>query len=354
MTVSPTGSFQEEFSVTLLDANDQIIRPLYEYTGGGSLEQNMNRTIRGGGSIDVRFIGTPKIDFGSDRVQIHRHVRGQKEPLSLGIYLIEAPTMNTNDENEVVDTTLSLLDKLAILDQDEIFETFGVGENEVVTDVVGDIIESATTSKYSIEKSSKTMNRSKTWEPGTSKLDIINDLLESINYFSLWANKDGIFIGEPYLTPDKRSVSHVFEYGPRSLHKPQRSVSQDWFAIPNQIVLHARGDGEDEGLTAVWRNEDPESPYSIPSRGRVISLTEDADSVDQETLDALAARRGVDVSSKVTNITVEHAIMDIWPNDLVELVTPVYEGSATVSKWSLSLEPGAQMQATWREVSRAR
>lgn len=340
--------------MTLLDADDQIIRPLHEYLGTGSIEQNLNRKIRGGGSIDVRFVGEPQINFGSDRVQIHRHVIGQEDPLSLGVYLIEAPVLGMDDENEVTETTITLLDKLAILDQDEVTETYGVPGGSVITDRIEDLIESATTSEHSIEPSDKVMPQSRTWPPGTPKLEIINDLLDSLNYFSLSVDRNGVFQASPYVSPDARAVRETFTYGAHSQHLPTWRLSQDWFGIPNQIVLRTRGTEEEEGLTAVWQNTDPDSPYSIPSRGRVISLTEDVDAVDQATLDALAVRRGRDVSSRVTNIEVSHAIKDVWPNDLVRLQTPAYDGIATVQKWSLSLSVGAQMQAGWREVRRDR
>lgn len=338
----------------LLDVNDQIIRPLHEYTGTGSVEQNLNRQIRGGGSIGVKFVGKPDIDWGSNRVQVLRYVIGQAEPLSLGIYLIEAPVLGYNDEDEVVETTVTLLDKLAILAQDEVIETYGVPGGTNIVDAVLTLVASATNTPVSVQASDKTMPQCKTWPPGTPKLEIVNDLLEMVNYFAMSVDKNGVFTAAPYVRPEDRGVSETFTYGVAAAHKPSWASEQDWFAIPNQVVLRTRGTEGEEGLTAVWQNTDPRSPYSIPSRGRVISLTEDVDAADQETLDALAARRGSDVSGKVTNLEVEHAVKDLWPNDLVRLTTPVYDGIATVTKWSINLEVGGQMSATWREVRRER
>lgn len=36
---------------------------------------------------------------------------------------------------------------------------------------------------------------------GTSKLEIINTLLDSINYYSIRVDEEGIFISSPYVVP---------------------------------------------------------------------------------------------------------------------------------------------------------
>lgn len=341
----------EEWYVDLLNENDQLIRRLDEFSGG-SYEQNVFSTIRGGGSLDLKFQGEPDISWGSSRVKIWYREASSSTVWPMGVFLISVPRMDYDDETDMLDCQVAIIDKLAVLDQDAVDGSFSLAAGVNVTRAVKDLILSAGESRMSVTDSDHTLSSGRVWEAGTTKLRVINDLLDSINYWALWADGDGFYRTSPYIEPKDRPVSFEFNYGDTSIHLPSWTKEQDWFEVPNKVVLVTHGDDEEPALIGTATNTDPSSPYSYPSRGgRWIVLTETGvEAVDQATITAMARRRLTEASSKVTNLDVTHAVANLWPNDRVRFSTPVYTGTATVSSYSVDLHPGSLVEATWREV----
>lgn len=340
----------EEWYVELLRKDDTIKRRLHEFSGG-RYEQNVFSTIRGGGSINLRYDGESDIDWGSDRVKIWYREHTSDLSIPMGVFLISRPKTDHDDETNVSDAQVAIIDKLAVLDQDMADGSFSLPKGTNVTRAVKDLILSAGETRMSITDSTRTMSAGRVWEAGTSKLRIINDLLDSINYWALWCDGEGFYRTSPYIEPDKRPIAFEFNYGSTSIHLPQWTKEQDWFEVPNKVVLVTHGDDETPAIIGVDTNTDPVSPYSYQARGRWIVHTETGvEATDQATINAMATRRLRELSSKVTNLEVTHAVANLWPNDRVRFRTPIYSGTATVSSYSIDLTPGSLVDATWREV----
>lgn len=343
------GARQESYRGEILDQDDRLIRDLTEMTGG-SLEQNSNRKIRGGGSVDLTFHGDSEIDWGLSRFKFYYSAEGQEWPL--GVFLVEAPEDDHDDDRDTVDVTVTLLDKLAVLDQDAVPSSYSLDKGALITEAVRGLIESAGEDKIALTASGKTLPHGKVWDAGTSKLEIVNELLDMINYFALWVDGNGVYQAQPYVPPERRAIKHTFQSGEFALQSPGWSRKQDWFQVPNRVIMTSRSTQDEPAYVATAENLDPDSKFSYPRRGyRWITMVKDGVEVaDQEELQAKASRQLRDSSTKVTNLSVDHAQIDLWPNDLVELVNPHYSGLATVTGYSFNLEHGSLVSATWREV----
>ena len=106
---------------------------------------------------------------------------GETDSWPLGVYLPATPTIHWSDAVATAD--VDLYDKLLILVEDKVNATFAVPAGAVVTEQVEAIIASAGESRMSIAASTATLRSAMVWEPGTTKLRIINDLLAAVNYF---------------------------------------------------------------------------------------------------------------------------------------------------------------------------
>ena len=117
------------------------------------------------------------------------------------------------------------------------------------------------------------------------------------------------------------------------------SVSHDWFNCPN--VFRAINDT----LTAIARDEDASSPFSIENRGREIWLQDTAcELADNESIAEYAARRLREEQQTAVSASYRRRFMpDIMPGDVVFLKYPKQglNGRYRVTSQSIDLGYGA-------------
>ena len=357
-----TGHRQTRWVAWLCDETDALVRELDEFAGG-SLENDRNADIRGGGSIELRSApgeGAPDIDWGSARIRIEQHITGL-DPTPWGVYLPEVPEVTWHDEQGTMACTVSLMDKTVIPSQDQPTDTYSLAAGTNIVATVVSILTSLGETRVAAEESSLTLPADRSWpvDEDTSWLTIINDLLSVAGYYALWCDAEGIYqIGPNRPSSSDDTPAWTFTYGGdghggSSLYQPEWQQSEDWYSVPNRVILVSQGDDETPALTATATNTDPASKYSTVSRGRVITTKETGvEAADLATLTALARTRLESLTTSVTNINITTAPLPLWPNDRVDLVTPSRDGrvACTVSSWSISLEPGGLMEHSWREV----
>lgn len=338
----------ESWWVDLLDEHDTPVGRLDGVTGG-TIEQNVNRIITGGGTLDVVDRGQD-IPWLSARVQPWWHVHGA-DPWPLGVYLCSAPVATHTDAG--VSWRVELLDKLLVLDEDKIEAAYAVPAGAVVTDTVQAVIASTGEAATAVTDSTETLTSGMVWPPGTSKLRIVNDLLDAINYFSVRVDGHGTFVAAPYQAPAQRPTVRQFVPGPAAIHTPDFTRDQDLAGIPNRVVLVSAGGRDEESLVGVASNTDPASPTSHPSRGRwVVHAEEGVEATSQAVIDGLARRRLVELSTVAATVEIDHAAVPLAVNDVVAFDTGT--GSpvrAATQSWSLALAAGSLMRTRVREVT---
>lgn len=340
------SSRTEDYWVELLDANDGLIRRLTS-TKNGTLTLNVNRPIRGGGKITI--IDEPDITWTSHRLRMWFQA-DDSEPISLGVFVPTSPDATRGDGT--VETIVDFHDKLIIPSQDAVDETFSIAAGSIITDVVTEVIESTGENALAITESAATASSSMTWAAGTSKLRIINDLLAYINYFSLAVDRNGVFVSRPYAKPASRPVARIFARGKDSVHVRQWVRSQDLFSVPNKVILVTSGSEDAEALSGTYSNTVADSPYSYQARGRWITHVETGvEAADEATLDSLAERRLISLSSPSATISISHLHVPLELNDVVRFITSETDVLAVVERMDVKLTPGSLVRAIWREVA---
>ena len=309
---------------------------------GGSVSWNATATFPARGEIEVADLGQVA-DWLDLRIRVWQQVVGA-EPWPLGTFCV------TGFPERVTSTgrswRLTLTDKLIRLDQDGIAETLALPAGTVVTSAVRAQIAAAGEASVAVTDSTKTLSTGKVWEAGTSRLRIINDLLATINYWSLRTDRNGRYTAAPYVAPGDRAT--VRDLTADAIVLAEWTREQDVASIPNRVVLVTSGTGDTPGLVSVAENNDPADRLSIPNRGVITapdrSTTVDADS--QATLDALAVRRLADLSAPAGMRTLAHASVPLDVNDVI-----AHKGTrGAVQEWSQRLTTGALMTTTVREV----
>lgn len=218
------------------------------------------------------------------------------------------------------------------------------------TDVISTLLGSV---PKSLAASSTTVPADKEWEPGTSKLKIINELLAAINYESLSFDEDGTAIVKPYVAPSARPEEYTYADNDDGLIVPEVDQELDLFSVANKWVLVV-SNPDQALLIGTYINDDPGSPTSTASRQRTITdFRTEQDAADQSTLDQKAARLAFEASQVFEAIECETALMPIHSGNDVVRVT--YGGLAVDDKyseqsWVMELRAGARMRHHWRRV----
>lgn len=251
--------------------------------------------------------------------------------------------------------SVKLLDKCTILDQDKIDTTYALDAGSVVTDEIVTLIESAGETHHAITPSTATLVNPLVWPVDTTKLQIVNDLLSTINYFSLFTNGDGQFRGEPYVKPASRPTVYDFLDGDNCIYLPTLAKDVDVWSIPNKVIAISQGDGTTAGLVSEPAiNDDPASPYSTVSRGRTITRSfPGVEVADQTTLDAYAERRLIELTTPTASVEIQHGFVPgVTFNRAVRFRREPagIDGRHVVSKTEVSLDPTVLAKSTLTEV----
>lgn len=340
---------QENWHIDLLNLKDTSLGRLDGITDG-SFTFNVNAVIRGGGSIEYQ--GEP-IDWLQHRIQpwYSMTAAGQTIEWPIGVFIPASPTTQYGSTRQT--GSVELYDKTHILDQDRVDKTFIAEEGAIVTSLIRSIIVGAGETRVALTDSTATLRKAMAFPAGTSKLQIVNDLLASINFFSIWCDGYGAFRADPYDTPGARLTQYGFVDDLKGIYVPDFSHTKDAFNVPNKVLCIAQGDGETPALTSLATNTDPGNPYSHPSRGRwIVRFEESVEATDQGTLDDIARRFLTEGQQLGSTYDIKHAPIDLRPNNAVGFRRDA-EGiavKATVESIAYSMGVGTLCSTTLREV----
>lgn len=341
------GPRRPSWRVLLLDGADRPLRQLD--VSGGSVELVALSRLGGSGVLELPDRGGA-IDWMSHRVQVvyDPGIDGA-EAWPLATMLLSSPVERRRAGRSVFEVTL--LPKLAVLDEDTVGSAFSLAAGTPIIDAVVALIESSGESRIAVTPSTAVLGSSLVWAAGTPKLTIVNDLLTAAGYWSLWVDGGGLFRVEPYLLPSERPVAFEFAAGPQSIHQPDWSREQNLSSVPNRFVVVGTGSEDEPALVGVATNEDPLSPFSFQARGRWVTRVEEgAEGEDQAAFDRLAQRRLLDAMSPVAKLIVKHALLPLEQNAVVGFRGLGRERVlATVQRMGFAIR-GRVVDAEWREV----
>lgn len=334
--------------VDLLDRDDNRIGRLDGVTGW-QVQQRLAADVRGGMTLSLDDNGGA-IDWLNVRFQPWKAVNDVSWPL--GVYVPRTPVDQWSAAGRSFDVTC--LDKTSLL-RDPLPGAFVVRSGTPITVMVGELLRGSGEEKVTVTPSPALQRGEYVAPPGTKRIEVVNKLLESINYSAVYVDRYGVLRAEPYRRPQDRPVAAEFVAGAGTVATPSWSREQALSEIPNRVVLVANGDSDSPALVGVATNTNPASPFSIPSRGgRVVPREDDPENVEaatQSEINALAARRLADAQNPVANLDVSHAPVPLSLNDVVRFVpSGSHERLAVVQEWSDSSAPTNYMTGSWREV----
>lgn len=312
----------------------------------GSIANNALAEIKRTARFSIR--DTSDIDWLADRIKPWVELNGDIYPQ--GVFLLSSPVRR--HDGAAITRAIEAFDQAVVLRDDKVTTryTIAVGANYITE--VRTALTAAGITDVNLTPTSKTLPAVREWDPGTSRLRIVNDLLAAINYRSLYFDADGQAVGEPYLSPALAAPNHIYADDADSVILRGVEETLDLFDIPNKWVLYT-SEPNLTPLRAEYTNTNAASPTSTVRRGRTIVDYRQVEAADQGALDAIVARLAFEASQVYTSVEMTTAIMpDHGDADVVEFAFSRMGISGRYSEptWEFPLKPGAPMKHRIRRV----
>lgn len=334
--------------------NDELLLGTLDRVTGGNLEWSTQATIRTGGRVELTAPQKGGIDWLKVRIRITYRMRVGDDEASwpLGVYLPATPAAKHSSTS--TDLPVELYDKLLILHEDAYPESIGFPDGTVVSTTVDQLITQTGEPNRWIEPGSETLRNPMVFEPGTTRLQVINALLDSAGYGALWCDGAGQFRAEKYRPPAARPLAWTFAPGQRAVHVDEVDVDADYFAVPNRLVLIARSDGDRAPLTSTRTLDQllPDSMFTHANRGRwVTRVDSDVEASSQAVLDGLCERRLLGAVDITRTARIRHAMLPLGLGDRIQIDGVPQISEAVITQMTLPLTAGGLCQSTLRGIS---
>lgn len=204
----------------------------------------------------------------------------------LGEFILPAPTRN--DDETTRRFSVQAYDKLKLFDDYKVSSRYVVASDTAYTTAIAAALALILTpTEYSISASSLTLPFTRSWEIGTSLLDIVNDLLKGLNYAPLRFNGFGIANLVPMVEAQNKTVSATWTVGEDSYLGFDLEQTSNLNETYNQVIAR-RQTPKGQLLTATATNEDASHPTSVPKIGVKPIVIDNNDAADQSTLTAFS------------------------------------------------------------------
>jgi hypothetical protein len=347
------GTRRFSFRYELLDSANATVDDALSGVLAGEVSMNWLADIKRTARFNI--LETGAINYLSDRIR--PHVRLHVPPFGAldyvewpqGVFLLSTPLRHIDKYGRIT-RDVSAYDQLQVYTDDLLTTRYTVAAAENVVAAVTTLLGGVAAS---IAPSTATLVAAKEYDPGTSKLKIINDLLGMINYESLSFDEDGVAVVQPYTAPSVRTEEYVYATDQSGLMVPEADQELDLFSVPNQWTLVV-SEPDQPAIVSTYTNNDPGSPTSTVRRDRIISdFRIEVEAVDQATLDAKVERLAFEASQVYEALEFGTGIMPIHSgNDVYRIA---YDPLAINNKyaeqtWTMPLKSGSTMAHRARRV----
>lgn len=221
---------------------------------GGSINYT-DSGIRGSADIDCK-------DFDHEKeywIRIYLDARQQGEGELVPLFTGLASSPDVSYDGRIPSSKVQCFSVLS--PADKVYLPLGwyaqTGSNGATT--IRDLLSDVTPAPIVIDGSSASINQNIVAESGETNLSMVDKILNAINW-NLYFDGDGTI----HISPITSEIVERFDKEENDVLEMSVSVSSNWYDIPN--VFRAVG----SGISSIARDENPDSKFSIPNRGREI------------------------------------------------------------------------------------
>lgn len=281
------------------------------------------------------------INFLSDKLRVIANINGTEYPC--GIYCVTTEDKAKSSGSKFI--SIEAYSLLYLAKQSMIESRLYFAAGELYTDVIEEILIECGITDYDITASELTLATDREdWEIGTSRLEIVNQLLKEISYNTAYPDNAGAIICEPYAEPNISNVDFTYNADYASIIGPDYTISNDYHGKQNVFTIICSNPDLEAPLTATSENDDTSSPFSTANIGRVLSVShiDNISNIAALQLKANELRMLSMISSEEvtfeTAINPEHSVFNI-----VALNNDDLQGIFAETSWTMNLSASALM-----------
>jgi hypothetical protein len=294
------------------------------------------------------------IDWLNDRIQpvfcLQMPDNGFAE-WPLGIFLLSSPTRR--DENKRIKRDIEAYDASLIIKEDSFDDRYRIPAGTKYVTAITNILNAIGIWKVNIADHAGTLSVDKEFEIGTTKLEVVNQLLTEINYTSIWVDEGGYFVSLPYILPTNKEAEYEYRNNDISIIHPGSTQELDLFSLPNKWVRYV-SNPDKTTLRSIYINDLATSPTSIINRGRVIVDLDSVDDIfDQATLNDYVKRVAYEASIVYGKFSFSTALMphhSFYNCLFVEHTDFGISSKYMEASWDMELQAGGKMTHNCRQV----
>lgn len=317
--------------------------------GGQDRQLQMVSTAEIKMTLTGTFRPNEKVNYMIDRLCPVMELDGQKYPL--GRYIITDAVSRVSEAG--VETVEITAYDLTYLLQTSVTEArYYIAADTGYKKAIETVLIEAGAGDYTLDDTAAVLAADREWEPYTSRLTIINELLADINYNSLWMDLNGVLRGTAYRQASAEQIDRRYKVDEDSMiYAPHTSIA-DYFNRANVFVATVDTPGAEEPLVAIAVNDSPDSPFStVNQRRRIVNLTELDTIADQKCL-----QQYVDDQKYKGMLTSVETVWSTGPapvhqvSDIVALDKPGVSGIYQETEWTLQLDVPGEMEHKGKRV----
>lgn len=339
-----------DFRYELLDRNNRRIRDLTNVVNG-SIDYGMLREIKRTANFTLIEDGQD-IDYLNDRIKPYMRLKVSNKWIEfpLGVFMLSSPT---RADEILVKRDIEAYDLSLILRDDKFIDRYTILEGTNYYEAIVDILDSAGITQYNLERTEDNLPRTLEFDPGTEKINVINNLLNQLNYTPIYVDENGYFTARKYVSPSDRSIDYEYLDNEQSVTLIGAEEELDTFNVPNAFSV-VRTNEEEEPLISTFINDNPKSVTSTISRGRqIVDYREIDDIASQQALDDYVERIAFEANQIYGRIRFRTALMPVhgYGNVLRFRYSPLdIDNKYLELNWSMKLSTNGTMEHELRQV----
>ncbi len=267
-----------------------------------------------------------------------------------GVYLPRTCTERVNGGKRTWE--IEAYDGAVILREDCAEERFFIAAGTRYLDAVAAIMLGAGSENVIVmDETDAALPADREFDIGTTKLEMVNTLLEEINFRPVSCDEDGRYIIRKYREPSAEAVDFTYMDDRLSILRESSSSTLDLMDVPNVFI--AICDNPDLELTfrAEWTNDNPSSPVSTVNRGRNVAVYRPDMIASQQEIDGYVRRAAFEANQIYETVEISTAINPYhWANNIVCIRKGELSGTFEETGWSFELRAGAEMKHFLRRL----
>lgn len=299
-------------------------------------------------SLKGVFYRYSDINFLTDRLRPVCIINGVDYPL--GIFVVTTETHELN--NGCQTTEIEAYSLLYLAQRKKIEERVSILSGESYITKIIELLSSCGINDIESEPTNYTFNTNREdWDIGTPVLDIVNQLLNEINYNSAWVNLKGVVKLTPYEPPSISNVQHTYSAGEYSIIQSDYKRTTDRFGKYNVFRVICENPDLSQPMVAISENNSPDSPFSTIYIGRILYVEQVDNIPSQSALQLYADKlkyQSLQETESIefyTAISPEHAVNDVVALDNGDIAGIYYE-----TEWRLPMSADAYMTHKARRI----